>query len=198
MAECCQLVGNLSIGETGCYISINTSCSTEIINACGDDTPLCGPTTQSVTLAGYAADSIHVGCPGRAGVSLPWVRKYDCDNNKVHFLFAGKGQSYVAGDVGGLATLDTAVGCVPSSVSFSASSTSGPTSIYMTTSQENGYGLKYTGNPISFTTTKEGTIIDLNVGDIEGTFYLQTFNLDLQPGQLPVANYTFVRALGED
>lgn len=194
MADCCQLVGNLSIAG-GCYISVNTSCSTEIINACGDDTPLCGPTTQSVTLAGYAADSIHIGCPGRAGVSLPWIRKYDCDNNKVHFLFAGMGQSYVAGDVGGLASINHILSCAPASSSFSASSSSGPTSIYMETSQENGYGLNYSGGPMSFTTSKEGTTVNLNVGNISGVFYLQTFSLDMQPGQLPVANYTFVRSL---
>lgn len=195
MADCCQLAGNLSIGGLGCYISVNTSCSTEITNACGDDTPLCGSTTQTITLAGYASSTVHIGCPGRAGVSIPWIRKYDCDNNKVHFLFAGEGQSYVAGDIDDLASLNNAVSCAPSSVSFSASSSSGPTSIYMETSQTNGYGLDYNGGPISFTTFKEGTTVSLNVGNIYGTFYLQTFSLDVQPGQLPVANYTFVRAL---
>lgn len=195
MAECCQLAGNLVIGGTGCYISANTSCSTEITNVCGDDTPLCGSTTQTVTLAGYASESIHAGCPGRAGVSIPWLRKYDCINNIIHFLFSGKGQSYVAGDVGGLASIDTTLSCAPSSDSFSASSSSGPTSVYMQTSQTNGYGLNYTGNPISFVTSKEGTTVNLSVGNISGTFYLQTFNLSLQPGQLPVANYTFVRGL---
>lgn len=194
MAECCQLVGNLSIG-TGCYISVNTSCSTEIINVCGDDTPLCGSTIQTVTLAGYAVDVIHVGCPGKAGVSIPWLKKYDCDTNKVYFLFAGEGQSYLAGDVGDFVSLHNTVSCAPSSVSFSASSSSGPTSIYMATSQDNGYGLDYSGDPISFTTSKEGTIVNLNVGSINGAFYLQTFGLDVQPGQLPVANYTFIRSL---
>ena len=65
----------------------------------------------------------------------------------------------------------------------------------METSQENGYGLNYSGGPMSFTTSKEGTIVNLNVGNISGVFYLQTFSLDMQPGQLPVANYTFVRSL---
>lgn len=194
MADCCKLAGNLSIGGSGCYTSVSTSCSTEITNACGDDTPLCGPTTQSVTLAGYASNAVHVGCPGRAGVSIPWIRKYDCVNNKVYFLFAGKGQSYTAGDVGGLASISCAVDA-PSSDAFSASSSSGPASVYMETSQENGYGLNYTGGPISFTTSKEGTTVNLNVGNISGLFYLQSFSLDMQPGQLPVANYTFVRGL---
>jgi hypothetical protein len=194
MADCCKLAGNVSIGGSGCYISVNTSCSTEITNVCGDDTPLCGPTTQSVTLAGYASDTVHVGCPGRAGVSIPWIRKYDCVNNKIYFLFGGKGQSYVAGDVNGLASISYTVNA-PSSDSFSASSSSGPTSVYMETLQENGYGLNYTGGPISFTTSKEGTTINLSIGNISGLFYLQSFGLDMQPGQLPVANYTFVRGL---
>lgn len=193
-AECCNLVGNLSI-STGCYISVSTNCNTEIINVCGEDTPLCGPTTQTVNLAGFASSVVHIGCPGKAGVSIPWVRKYDCDNSIVYFLFSGQGQSYLAGDTGGLASLNNIVSCAPSISSFSASSSSGPASIYMETSQTNGYGLNYNGGPISFTTSKDGTIVDLNVGNIIGTFYLQTFNLDVQPGQLPVANYTFVRSL---
>lgn len=195
MAECCQLVGNLSIGGVGCYISVNTSCNTEITNVCGDDTPLCGPTIQTITLAGYAVSNIHIGCPGKAGVSIPWIRKYDCDNNKIHFLFSGEGQSYVSGDVGGIVTLNNSVNCAPQSAAFSASSSSGPSSIYMETVQTNGYGLDYSGGPISFRTSKEGTTVSLRVGNINGTFYLQTFNLDLQPGQLPVANYTFIRDL---
>jgi hypothetical protein len=194
MVDCCKLVGNLSIGGEGCYISASTSCSTEITNACGDETPLCGPTTQSVTLAGYASDTIHVGCPGRAGVSISWIKKYDCVNNKVYFLFAGQGQSYVAGDVGGLASISHTVDA-PSSDAFSAGSSSGPASVYMETSQENGYGLNYTGGPISFTTSKEGTTINLSIGNISGLFYLQSFGLDMQPGQMPVANYTFIRGL---
>jgi len=193
-AECCNLVGNLSI-SMGCYISVSTNCNTEIINVCGEDTPLCGPTTQTVNLSGFASSVVHIGCPGKAGVSIPWVRKYDCDTDIVYFLFSGKGQSYVSGDVGGLASISTAVECAPSTSSFSANSSSGPTSIYMETSQTNGYGLDYTGGPISFTASKTGTVAKLNVGNISGTFYLQTFNLDVQPGQLPVANYTFVRSL---
>lgn len=193
MADCCQLAGNLVVGK-GCYISANTSCSTEITNACGDDTPLAGPTTQTITLAGYASSTVHIGCPGRAGVSIPRITKYDCVNDEVYFLFAGEGQSYVAGDVEGLASINNTVDA-PSSSSFSASSSSGPTSIYMETSQENGYGLNYSGDPISFTTTKEGTTVNLNIGNIGGGFYLQSFSLDMQPGQLPVANYTFIRGL---
>lgn len=195
MSECCQLVGNLSISDPGCYISVNTSCSTEITNVCGDDTPMCGATTQTISLSGYANNAIHVGCPGKAGVSIPWIRKYDCDLNKVHFLFSGEGQSYTSGDVGGLVDIHHTVSCAPTSAAFSASSSSGPASIYMQTTQINGYGLIYGGNPISFTTSKDSTTINLNIGNISGLFYLQTFNLDLQPGQLPVANYTFVRAL---
>lgn len=195
MVDCCNLVGNLSIGGEECYISVNTSCSTEITNVCGDDAPVCGPTTQTITLAGYASANIHKGCPGRAGVSIPWIRKYDCTDDIVYFLFAGKGLSYVAGDVEGLATITTAVTCAPTSISFSASSSSGPTSIYMDTSQQNGYGLTYIGDPISFVTSEKSTTKDLDIGSINGTFYLQSFGLDMQPGQLPVANYTFIRNL---
>ena len=81
MAECCQLVGDLQLGINGCIISINTSCSTEGIIACGDETPLPGPTTGTINITAYATDQPWIGCPARAGVSIPYLRKYDCKND---------------------------------------------------------------------------------------------------------------------
>lgn len=196
MAEdCCKLVGNLNLtGIDGCIISLNMSSKSELIKECGSDI-LTGPTVGTVNITGYAVtptdndSGVHTGCPGKAGVSISWVRRYDCDNNILHFISGGAGSSYVAGDVGGLAGLHNSLGRKYSTISASASS--GPATIYMETEQEDGYGLIYTGGPISF--NSDDTLEFVNFMDSTGpTLYLQNFSLDLNPGEIPIANYSFV------
>lgn len=186
---CCQLVGDLTV-TGGCYISINTSCSTEAKLNCGESIPLAGATLETVTVTGYASTNVHIGCPGKAGVSTTLTRKYDCQSDTMRFFCDGQGSSYVAGDVGGLASV------IKSSVTtstLSASASSGPASIYMKSTQTNGLGLAYTGAPISFTTSENCTILSINIAGISGDFYLQSFSLDTPSGQLPVASYTLTR-----
>jgi len=188
MAEdCCKLVGNLNLNLEGCIISVNVSGKTEVNVSCGE--PLPGPTTGTVSLTGYADTTMFVGCPGRAGVSIPWVRKYDCENNKVYFIFSGEGSSFIEGDADRFVTLNQTLNRTFKSIN--ASSSSGPQSIYMETTHVDGYGLTYDGNPISFTTDPEGTIIP-NFGVGEGDMYLQNFSLEANPGSLPTASYSFV------
>jgi hypothetical protein len=184
---CCQLVGGLDLGIDGCIISVSTSCSVETAAVCGGE-PLEGPATHSVSISAYAANEMWVGCPGKAGVNISWIRKYDCIANITYLIFAGQGQSFVAGDVKGLVSVNKALS---SFSSFSASSSSGPTGIYMSTTQINGYGLNYAGDPFSFDTSNPDLQIDLG-GSLGGSHYLQSFNFDAQPGQLPVVSYTFV------
>jgi hypothetical protein len=190
MAGCCQIVGGLQLGLDGCIISVSTSSSAEVAAVCGDE-PLEGPVTHSVSISGYASNTLWAACPGKAGVNIPYIRKYDCVQNKLYFIFAGQGQSFISGPVGGFASLYKAFSSV---TSFSASSSSGPTGIYMETTQTNGYGLRYSGSPISFSTGELGSPIDLG-GALGGEHYLQSFNFDAQPGQIPIASYTFVAAM---
>lgn len=186
--ECCKLVGDLNLGFDGCIISINTNCSVEAINACGDSNPLAGPSTGSLSITGYAETQIWVGCPSKAGVSIPYIRKYDCENDVVYFIPSGQGQSFTSGDANRLASVKFPLS---SCTALSASSTSGPSSIYMESTQTNGYGLSYTGGPISVETSKDMKPFSLP-SLVEGELYLQSFNLDAQPGQLPTASYSFV------
>lgn len=189
---CCQLVGNLDLGlGLGCIISINSSCSTEMTNACGATTPMAGPSIQTVNLVAYATDSIHVGCAGSASVAINWIRKYDCIQDRVHFIFAGEGEASLIGDVEDLAEIKYPLGTTDCTA-ISASSQSGPASIYSISQQQMGYGLIYKGDPISFSTDDAGTSITLG-GTFAGTFYLQSFSLDMQPGQFPTATYTMVK-----
>lgn len=194
MADCCQLVGNLDLGiNNGCIISVSSSSTTEVIMACGDE-PLEGATTGTISLSAYASTDLWVGCACRAGVSIPFIRKYDCIEDKVYFIFSGQGQSFYTGDKPASISL---VGVLNSTTdSISASSSSGPASIYSNSKQYNGFGMRYTGEPISFTTTPKGTEIDIGGVFGNGPFYLQNFSFEAQPGQLPVVTYSLVYSIG--
>jgi len=195
MAEdCCKLVGNLTInGIAGCITSINVSSRSEVLRECGGQI-LIGPTTGTVSITGYAVtptgndSGIHTGCPGRAGVSIPWVRRYDCDNDILYLIPGGQGSSFIAGDIEDSAAL--VIGTGRSFPSISASSTSGPATVYMETSQEEGYGLDYSGGPIAFDTRDELVINNFGVG--EGPLHLQNFSVEFNPGEIPTATYSFL------
>jgi len=193
--DCCKLVGNLTInGLDGCITSVNVSSRAEVIRECGGEI-LIGPSTGTVSITGYVSStpSMHTGCPGRAGVSIPWVRRYNCDEDILYLIPAGQGSSFIAGDVEGLATLAVATG--RSFPSISASSTSGPATVYMETEQEDGYGLIYTGGPISFDTRDILIINNFGVG--EGPLYLQNFSVEFSPGEIPSASYSFLFAMND-
>jgi hypothetical protein len=191
---CCKLVGSLKLTglEDACITSVSSSSKAEIIKECGEQI-LVGPTTGTVSITGYAVDpsgpnnGLHVGCPGRTGVTIPWVKRYDCDLNVVHMIPGGKGSSYIAGETQGLAEMGIPLG--RSFPSMSASSNSGPATVYMETSQEDGYGLKWTGGPISFDTSDVLIIENFGVGS--GPLYLQSFSAEFNPGEIPTATYSF-------
>ena len=193
--NCCNLVGDLVLGMDGCITSVSTNCSTEMSNVCGE--PLPGATIGTVSLTGYADTSIHTGCTGRANVSIPWIRKYDCVSDTTHFLFAGEGQASTVGPVEDYVELHSVLAVTCEAIN--ANSSSGPATIYTRDTQYNGYGMTYTGAPIPFNTTEEqGVIIELPT-DVFGdhTFYLQSFNLTLPPGQFPTASYSLVYSIDE-
>jgi len=179
-------IGGLAIGIDG-IISVSTSCSVETAAVCGGD-PLEGPATHSVSISGYATTTLWTGGHARAGVSISFIRKYDCDSNTAYLIFAGAGQSYVSGPIGSLASLTKAFS---TSTYLSANSSSGPTGIYTSGSQTAGYGLNYSGRPFSFNTSNGPTMIDLG-GILGGEHYLQNFSIDAQCGQLPIATYSFI------
>jgi len=185
--DCCKLAGNLVLGISGCVISVSVNSKIEILKECGGAL-LVGPTTGTISLSAYASNILHTGCPGRAGVSIPWMKRYDCDTNTVYFINSGEGSSYIAGDINSLASLSITSG--RSYPIINASSASGPSSVYMETNQEDGSGLVYTGKPISFDT--KSSLIFSNFGVGSGDLYLQNFSLELNPGELPTCSYSFV------
>jgi hypothetical protein len=183
---CCKLVGRFPINRYD-IISISTRANTEVSKV-GNNLVI-GPTLKTVSLQAYATDHLHVGCTGRASVTIPWIRKYDCDLDIVHFIFAGEGQSNKAGNIEGLARLN--MDAVNYRV-INASASSGPATIYEDETQYDGYGLTYYGPPWPFSTgNKEGVIIDLELNQY-GYMYLQSFSLNCPQGELSTVSYEFV------
>lgn len=185
---CCKLVGDFPINTDKCYVSISVSSSTE--SSLIEDQLIIGPTVGTVSITGHAQDTIHIGCPGRANVQVPWLRKWDCDYNNLYFIPQGEGRSSVFGEVAGLASLHYTIGTYRI---VSASSSSGPAALYTDEHQTDGYGLTYTGGPISFATSPAGVTWDgegLNLG--VGVMYMQSFNIEFTPGEIPIASYSFV------
>ena len=191
MADCCKLVGDFPVGSApGCIISVSTNSSTELNRICESFTAQ-GPTTGTLNMSAYASTTVHEGCPGRASVSIPWVRRYDCDSDQVHFIFSGKGRSSLSGDVDNLARIDEVIN---SYKIVNASAAGGPAALYSDEIQYDGYGLIYSGGPVSFSTNDDGQVSFTNwfgVGD-GSELLLQSFNLTVEPGNYPVANYSFV------
>lgn len=195
-AGCCQLVGNLSLsGFNGCVTSINVSANTEINNVCNE--PKTGPTVGNVSLTGYASSTPYVGCPSQAGVSINWIRKYDCENDVVYFMNSGEGSSFVSGPFSGIhyVSLNTSIG--RSYTVINANSNSGPTGLYLRAERQEGYGLNYNGDIFTFNTSNESDLIISNFGVGEGPMYLQNFSLTAGPGNFPTVSYSFLFTISE-
>jgi hypothetical protein len=189
--ECCNLVGNFPIGSLEGIISVSSKGGTEMTKIGGNI--LHGPTTGTISISAYASKTVHDGCAGKAGVSLNWIKKYDCDNDDVYFIFAGEGKSYITGDVGSLITLRYPTEVVTYEI-INASASSGPASVYQKENQTDSYGLEYTGGPWSFITSSDGEVVidllELSAG--YDSIYLQSFSLTTSPNQVPTVSYEFV------
>lgn len=185
---CCQLVGDLKLGMAGCIISINTNCSTEGIIACGDDQPLPGPSTGTLSITAYADNNVWIGCAAKAGLTVPYIRKYDCDTDTIYFIPSGQGQSFTSGNTQGFASVKYVLSTC---TALSASSANGPASPYLQETQTNGYGLSYNGGPISIDTTPEMDASSIGTA-FPDELYIQSFSFDAQPGQLPTVTYSYI------
>jgi hypothetical protein len=200
--SCCYLVGNFEVTAPG-IISVTSQGSTEInLVTAGESTAVTrGPSNGSVSISAYAGSSKYVGCPGRAGVSIPWVIRNDCSENK--YLFGGAGRSFISGSVGSYASFPGILG-VNNPVSeynvVSASASSGPAALYENSTQQDGYGLIYVGYPWNIdTTTEAGCTVNLTSYGIGGygECKIQNINLQTVPGQVPVVNMSFIYSISE-
>ena len=198
-SNCCDLVSNFTVSLTGCILSVNTSSRAEFMKLCEEEV-LTGPVIGTLSMTAHATDSVYVGCPANAGVTIPWISKYDCDNDIVHFLFGGEGTSHITGDVGTLATQRYSANRRYKSIN--ANSGGGPAALVQNICREEGYGLTYNGLPIAFDTSNESTLSRSSfvpdLGAVNDIIYLQSFNLELIPGNFPTASYSYVFVVGSD
>lgn len=190
MTNCCNLVGDLRIDVPG-IVSIGVSSDTESSWIEGE--LVIGPTIGKVSVSAYASPSVHCACPGRASVTIPWIKKLDCDAQKVYFIFSGQGRSTISGDVGGMASIVQSLG--RDYTILNANASSGPTVPYEQNIQHDGYGLSYSGGPWSFTTSEEYDVMVGSIGSIAGPLYLESFSLECSPGSIPTVSYSFAFAI---
>ena len=192
--DCCHLVGELDCSPY-CLTSISMNTNTEVSNACGPEgDPIIGPTIATLNITGYAKEGVHYGCDGEAGVSINWIRKYDCINDITYFIFSHEGESHYYGDVGNYVELHREVNQYRY---LSASVGSGPANLYVDQIRHDGYGMTYTGGPISFSTDVDGGV-QLNeqlCGIGEPPMYLTNFTVNFPMGDVPTASYTFVYSI---
>lgn len=195
--SCCQLVGNLTLSINGCVVSISVDSSTEIIDVCKE--LMTGATVGTVNVSGYADNTIFKGCPSKAGVTIPWMRRYDCENDETHFIKTGEGSSYISAGNGSLGFISSYVTLKnPTGRKYkiiNASSSSGPYSLYMEAIREDGYGMKYTKDLFPFDTSGDMKFNNFGVG--EGSMYLQSFNIDFNPGAYPTVSYSFMFSISD-
>jgi len=192
---CCSLVGNFlndtGLGlPSGCFLSVNININTEYTDQ-GCDDMLGGAKTASLTLSAYASTDIYLGCSGRAGVQVIWLRKYDCVVDKLHFIYSGEGRSFLSEDILSGLGLSLNNTYPDRTRAISASAQSGPMSFYTDVTQAEGKGMTYGGGPISFDTSSQAGCTLGNMGVGSSDYYLQNFSIELVPGAIPVVNYSF-------
>ena len=94
-SDCCFLVGNY-VTELEGIISINSRTNFEASKVEG--CIILGPSTGTVSVTAYADNKVYSGCNATASVSIPWIRKYDCDNDINYFIFQSGGMAQIAGN----------------------------------------------------------------------------------------------------
>lgn len=191
-SNCCYLVGNFfshaPFSLPGCIISVNNNINTEYNDyGCGSLTG--GARIGTINISGYVGTNIHRECAGRAGVQVLWMRKYDCDNDLTYFIFLGPGRSFIQDGASSYVSIGSAA--PDTTITISASSQSGPASLFSINQQTEGVGMRYSEGPIVFDTGSESGCTLSNMGMGRGDYYLQTFNIECVPGSIPVASYTF-------
>lgn len=199
MTTCCNLAGNFDITANG-IISVTSqgSTPTTLVSAGNSSAVTISPSTGTVSITAYSGD-VYYGCPGRAGVTIPWIVKSNCGEN-VH-LFGGAGKSYISGGSASYVSFPTINGISNPVASYnviSASASSGPSTLYEDSIQQDGFGLIYTADPWSIDTSDEKqcsvNLTSYGIGDY-GECKLQNLNIQFVSGQIPVVNMSFIYSI---
>lgn len=198
MSCTCNIVGLLTTSLRGIFsASIDGSTTVEIAE---DGTVLLGQTVSNLNIGAYAFAPgqdrfLGASCPVSAQANIPWVTREDCDTGQVFFIPKAGGKASITNrSASGIDGTRISLECNPGivSTSFDANASSGPASPFFLADREDGYNLKYSGNPISIETGKPQLYtIDLGfVGSIQA--FLQSFSLTVNPPDVARVQYSFV------
>jgi len=192
----CHIVGAFPHLRNRGIISatLRTNVETNIV---GDNIILYGPTFGDLSITAYAPlQNETVPCPGRAGVSYNWDRRYDCDTSggvmKVYMIPRGNAKAFIEGTVTNKISMEE----ITSYKSFSASAASGPATPYFYDIHRDGYNFTYSGDPISIyleDAYEYKTIWFFNDILPNGSkLYLQSFSWEYTPPNVPQVSYSFL------
>lgn len=170
-------------------ISANLRTNTQIIITT-EQLVLIGPTIGDLSVTAYGELGSY-NCPGRAGVNYEWAQRYDCLADKMYFLPQGGDRAYIEGQVSSNISMTS----VTRTEGFSASASSGPSTVYLSSSHEDGYDFSYTGDPIAVTgrSTNAGAVGSL----VPGNVYLANFTWEQSPPNIPTVSYSFIFVGGD-
>jgi len=196
MSVCeCHIVGAFPYLRNRGIISASLRTNVET-NVVGDNIILYGPAVGDLTITAYAPlEGEVLQCPGRAGVSYNWDRRYSCDDTgeiKIYMIPRGNSKAFIEGTV----TNKIRMTEVTSYKSFNASATGGPTSIYLYDVHVDGYDFNYSGDPIiissndAYDEKKVDFFIDILPRG--SRLYLQSFGWEYTPPNVPQVNYSFL------
>jgi hypothetical protein len=193
MSNCeCNLAGLLSVNFQG-IVSANLNGSTTV-DISDDGLVLIGQTINTLSITGHPflpGGDIFLGvrCTSQASVSCDWLQKYDCINDIVYFISQSGGKASLVGDsIRGVSLL-----CDPNIVGrfYNASASSGPATPVITSNRRDGFGLSYTGGPISINTNEPRTY-NIRIGSDSFNCYLQNFSINVSPPTPASVSYSFV------
>jgi hypothetical protein len=204
MALCiCHIAAEFPILEDSGIISANLRTNTDVIVTEGG-LVLYGPAFGDLSVTAYALleSDDELGCPGKAGVSYNWDKRYDCDTPyndiQVYFIPRGRSRSYRDGDVTNKISLTPLVNYK----FFSASAASGPYTPYLLQEHTDAYNFIYTGSPISIVladayNNKHVGLFD-DILPTGSHLYLQSFSWNFVPPNVPTVSYSFLFTYSEN
>lgn len=198
MSNCsCSIAALLDVNYTG-IVSANINGST-VVELSESGLVLLGMTVNQLSISAYAFEpgsDMYLGatCPLQAQASIPWVQKYDCMTDTVHFIPKTGSKASISGGTssGGIPGV-VYLSCDPNVVSeqFSASAQSGPATPYISNDRKDGWGLVFNGRPI-FINSGSTQPYNIVLGGTTYRCYLQSFSLNINPPNPSMVSYSFV------
>ena len=205
MATCiCHVAGEFPLlGDLGIF-SANLRTNIDVTVTEGG-LVLYGPAFGDLSVSAYAplvgGEETSLGCPGKAGASYNWDRRYDCDSDgviKVYFIPRGRTRSYKEGDI----TSNISMTEIERYPFFSASASNGPTTPYLLQDHIDAFNFRYNVKPIDITDQDayNEKIVSIFTGILPtgSKLYLQSFNWEYTPPNVPTVSYSFLFAYHEN